>query len=75
MKKFKDTKWKKFEAKGLISEKLKQIDAFEAKYWPCTETKAMRKWCTDYEYRKREWQFRNSVAEYAKYNAHKAFMK
>ena len=75
MKKFKDIKWKKFEAKGLISEKLKQIDAFEAKYWPCTETKAMRKWCTDYEYRKREWQFRNSVAEYAKYNAHKAFMK
>ena len=75
MKKFKDNKWKKFEAKGLISEKLKQIDAFEAKYWPCTETKAMRKWCTDYEYRKREWQFRNNVAEYAKYNAHKAFMK
>tara|TARA_B100000963_G_scaffold361840_1_gene400191 strand:+ start:4321 stop:4548 length:228 start_codon:yes stop_codon:yes gene_type:complete len=75
MKKFKDTKFKELEAKGLISEKLKQIDTFEAKYSPCTESKAMRKWCTDYEYRKREWQFRNSVAEYAKYNAHKAFMK
>ena len=75
MKKFKDTKFKELEAKGLISEKLKQIDAFEAKYSPCTESKAMRKWCTDYEYRRREWQFRNSVAEYAKYNAHKAFMK
>jgi len=72
---FKDTKFKELEARGLISEKLKQIDAFEAKYWPCTETKAMRKWCTDYEYRKREWQFRNSVANYALQNGHKAFGK
>jgi hypothetical protein len=36
-------------------------------------TIAWKKWCTDINYRRREWQFRMGVAEYAKHNAHKAF--
>ena len=72
---FTDKKFKELKAKGLIDKKLKQINTFEAKYSPCTETKAMRKWCTDYDYRRREWQFRNSVANYALHNGHKAFGK
>lgn len=45
-----------------IAAKLKQIDEFEAKWGEKPVSKAWRKWCTDYEYRKREWQFRQSVA-------------
>jgi len=70
---FKDTKFKELDAKGLITKKLQQIDEFEANYNPNTNSRAMKKWCTDYEYRKREWQFRQSVANYALNNAHKAF--
>ncbi len=70
---FQDTKFKELDAKGLITKKLQQIDEFEANFRPNTATKAMYKWCTDYEYRKREWQFRNAVANYALHNGHKAF--
>lgn len=55
-----------------IAAKLAQIDRFERKYKPNTTSKSWRKWCTDYDYRKREWEFRQSVGNYAKYNAHKA---
>ena len=58
----------------LIANKLKQVKEFEAKYGKSLRTKAIRKWCESIEYRKREWQFRQSVAEYAKYNAHKALL-
>lgn len=57
-----------------IAEKLKRVEAFEKKYKPNTTTKAWRKWCTDPAYRKREWQMRQSLSNYAKYNAHKAFL-
>lgn len=57
-----------------IAAKLKQVEEFEAKYGTSTTTKAWRKWCTDPKYREREQSFRNAVAEYAKGNAHKAFM-
>lgn len=70
---FKDNKFKELDAKGLITDKLQQIDEFEANFRPNTASKAMYKWCTDYEYRKREWQFRQNVANYAVNNAHKAF--
>lgn len=71
--KFTDKKYKELNAKGLITKKLQQVDEFEAKWKPNTTTRAMKKWCTDYEYRKREWQWRQSIAEYALYNGHKAF--
>ena len=51
-----------------IAAKLKQIDEFEAKWGEKPVSKAWRKWCTDYEYRKREWQFRQSVANSIKPN-------
>ena len=57
-----------------IANKLKEVEEFEAKYGKSLRTKAIRKWCESIEYRKKEWQFRQGVAEYAKYNAHKAFL-
>lgn len=51
-----------------IAAKLKQIDEFEAKYKPNTTSKSWRKWCTDRDYREREWQFRQSVANSIKPN-------
>tara|TARA_X000001316_G_C908979_1_gene24823 strand:- start:139 stop:369 length:231 start_codon:yes stop_codon:yes gene_type:complete len=75
MNKFMDKDWIEMNAKGLITKKLQQIDEFEANFRPNTASRAMYKWCTDYNYRKNEWQFRQGVAEYAKYNAHKSFLK
>ncbi len=69
--KFQDTKFKELEAQGLITDKLQQIDEFEANFNPNTNSRAMYKWCTDYEYRKREWEWRQSLAKYALTNAHK----
>ncbi len=51
-----------------IAAKLKQVEEFEAKYGEKQASKAWKKWCTDYEYRKREWQFRQSVANSIKPN-------
>ena len=68
---FQDTKFKELDSKGLITKKLQQIDEFEANYNPNTNSRAMKKWCTDYEYRKREWEWRQSLAKYALTNAHK----
>lgn len=51
-----------------IATKLAQIDRFEREYKPNTTSKSWRKWCTDYEYRKREWQLRQSVANSIKPN-------
>ena len=45
-----------------IQAKLKQIDEFEAKYGPKATSKSWRKWCTDYNYRKQEWTFRQNLA-------------
>ena len=60
---FKDEFYKKLGEKA-ITAKLQQIDEFEANFNPNTNSRAMRKWCTDYEYRKREWQWRQSLAEW-----------
>lgn len=51
-----------------IAEKLKQVEDFENKFGENTTTRGWRKWCTDYNYRKREWQFRQSVAASVKPN-------
>lgn len=58
-----------------IADKLKQVEEYETKYGSNTITIAWRKWCTSPEYRKNEWQFRQNVSEYAKYNAHKSFLR
>lgn len=47
-----------------IAEKLRQIDEFEARWGSNTTTRAVRKWCTDPNYRKREKQMREAVANY-----------
>lgn len=47
-----------------IAEKLKQVEEFEARFGPNLETRAWRKWCTDPQYRKREQEQRNAVADY-----------
>ena len=57
-----------------IKAKLNQVIEYESKYGSNTVTQAWRKWCESIEYRKREWQFRQGVSEYAKYNAHKALL-
>ncbi len=57
--------------KEQIQAKLKQVEEFEAKYGESTTTKSWKKWCNDYEYRRREWQFRQGIANYALNNAHK----
>ena len=67
------TQFKDYPA-GQIQAKLNQVIEYESKYGSNTVTQAWRKWCESIEYRKREWQFRQSVAEYAKYNAHKALL-
>ena len=46
-----------------IAAKLKQVEEFENKYKPNVTTRGWRKWCTDPEYRKREWQLRQNVAK------------
>ena len=37
--------------KKMIDEKLKQIALFEAKFGECTESRAMKKYCTNKKYR------------------------
>ena len=58
---FKDEFYKKLGEQAII-DKLQLVDEFETKYKPNTHSIAMRKWCTDYEYRKREWKFRQGIA-------------
>lgn len=48
----------------MIAEKLRQVDEFEAQFGANVETKAWRKWCTDEQYRRREQEQRNAVANY-----------
>ena len=58
---FKDEFYKKLGIQAIM-DKLQLIDEFETKYKPNTNSIAMRKWCTDYNYRKREWAFRQGIA-------------
>ena len=37
--------------KQMIDDKLKQIATFEEKYGECTESRAMKKYCTNEKYR------------------------
>ena len=57
-----------------IAAKLEQINKFEAEFGEKPVSKSWRKWCTDYEYRKREWEWRQALGNYASKNAHKALL-
>ena len=45
-----------------IANKLKQVEEFEAKYGSNDMTKAWKKWCNSYDYRKKEWEWRQALA-------------
>jgi len=54
--------FKDYDAKR-IAAKLQQAKAFEAQYGANDTSRAWIKWCTDYNYRKREWQWRQNLAK------------
>ena len=54
-------KFKDFNA-DKIAAKLKQVEEFEAKYGSNNLTRAWYKWCNSYEYRKKEWEWRQALA-------------
>ena len=45
-----------------IANKLKQVKEFEVKYGSNDLSKAWYKWCTSYNYRKKEWEWRQALA-------------
>lgn len=51
----------------MMKDKLKQVDEFEAKWGECTESRAMRKFCTDPKYRERVCAFNKASAETIKH--------
>jgi len=55
-------KFKDYDAKK-IAAKLKQVLEFEAKYGENDTSRSWKKWCNDINYRKREWKWRQAVAE------------
>lgn len=56
------TKFKDYPA-DQIAAKLAEVVEFEKKYKPNSTTKSWRKWCTDHDYRQKEWEFRQSVSK------------
>jgi len=44
--------------------KLKQVLEFESKYGENDTSRGWKKWCNDINYRKREWQWRQSLAKF-----------
>lgn len=62
MNKFKDYKPEKIQAK------LQECLDYEAKYGPIPQVTAVKKWCQSYEYRKKEWEWRQNVAKSINYN-------
>ncbi|MGD1836921.1 MAG: hypothetical protein ACPKPY_02535 [Nitrososphaeraceae archaeon] len=57
--------------KQMMDEKLLQIAEFEEKYGECTESRAMKKYCTDQKYRNRVHDFNkasvNTIKHYLKF--------
>ena len=49
--------------KKMIDDKLKQIALFEAKFGECTESKAMKKYCTNEKYRQNVKAFNKASIE------------
>ena len=50
-----------------LKAKLKQVEDFERRWGECTESRAMRKYCTDTKYRERVHQFNKASAETIKH--------
>jgi len=53
--------------KKMMIAKLKQIAIHEKRFGESTETRAMKKYCTDKKYRQRVHEFNKSVIESARY--------
>jgi hypothetical protein len=51
-----------------IAKKLKDVEKYESTMGVDMRSQAWRKWCTDANYRKREWQFRQSSVALFKHN-------
>ena len=51
-----------------IKAKLQQCLDYEAKYGECLTVTSWKKWCNSYDYRKREWQWRQNVAKSINFN-------
>ena len=49
--------------KQMIDDKLKQIALFEAKFGECTESRAMKKYCTNEKYRQNVRDFNKASIE------------
>jgi len=49
--------------KKMIDDKLKQIALFEAKFGECTESRAMKKYCTNEKYRQNVRAFNKASIE------------
>ena len=54
--------------KKMIDNKLKQIALFEAKFGECTESRAMKKYCTNEKYRENVNAFNKASKETIEYN-------
>jgi hypothetical protein len=52
----------------LIDAKLQECLDYEAKYGAIPTVTAIKKWCQSYDYRKKEWEWRQNVAKSINYN-------
>ena len=50
-----------------LQAKLKQVEDFERRWGECTESRAMRKYCTDAKYRERVYAFNKASVETIKH--------
>ena len=50
-----------------LQAKLKQVEDFERRWGECTESRAMRKYCTDAKYRERVHAFNKASVETIKH--------
>ncbi len=62
-----NTQFKDYPAK-MIQDKLQECLDYEAKYGTIPQVTAVKKWCQSYDYRKREWQWRQNVAKSINFN-------
>ena len=51
-----------------INAKLQECLDYEAKYGTIPTVTAIKKWCNSYEYRKKEWEWRQNVAKSINYS-------
>ena len=54
-----------------IQDKLQECLDYEAKYGEIPQVTAVKKWCQSYEYRKKEWEWRQNVAKYVEYGGYR----